>query len=162
MLPQETSPTYADDLIEHYRAVNRRIRSAPFKAQPRKPPPRIVQVPLRVMPSEEPPEPDPWVAVLATALAELDPDQRAAALTPHPCERVIAETCAEHGITREELLSPKRTRATAAIRMLAMWKCRQAGVSLPKIGRHFGNRDHTTVLHAVRKIDAQMRGGEAS
>jgi hypothetical protein len=34
-----------------------------------------------------------------------------------------------------------------------MWRCRQAGVSLPKIGRYFGGRDHTTVIHAVRKIE---------
>ena len=77
--------------------------------------------------------------------------------TPRVCTRIINEVCHEHGITRDELISPRRTLHLARIRQLAMWRCRQAGGSLPEIGRWFGNRDHTTVLHAVRKID-RLRG----
>ena len=38
---------------------------------------------------------------------------------------------------------------------------RHTGLSLPEIGKHFGGRDHTTVMHAVRKIDNQIETDEA-
>ena len=154
MLPRENSLTYFNDLIEHYRDVDRRIRTAPFKAKPGKPQARPVERP-GVAPEPEP-EPEPPDEIEA-AFAELGDELAAKIRTPHPCTRIINEVCLEHGITREELISPGRTLHLARIRQLAMWRCRQAGVSLPEIGRWFGNRDHTTVLHAVRKIDA-MKG----
>ena len=158
MLPRENSLTYFNDLVEHYRDVNRRIANAPFKPKPPK---------LQFRPVEPPqPEPEPKTvdeleqerlsAEMEAALAELGEELAAAILTPHPCTRIINETALEHGIPRQRLLSPDRTQYTVRIRQLAMWRCRQAGVSLPVIGRYFGNRDHTTVLHAVRKIEAEM------
>ena len=48
----------------------------------------------------------------------------------------------------------RRTRAVARPRQIAMWLCKQLTTrSLPDIGRRFGGRDHTTVLHAVRRIE---------
>jgi hypothetical protein len=152
MLPSETSLTYANDLTQHYRDVNRRIRDAALKLEPRAA--RAVPAErLGVAPEPEPEAPD----VVAQALAELGDALAATILTPSPCTRIINETCLEHGIPREDLISPSRTQRLARIRQLAMWRCRQAGVSFPEIGRHFG-RDHSTVLHAVRKIEAE-RGG---
>jgi hypothetical protein len=154
MLPSENSLTYFNDLIEHYRGVHQRLRNAPFKPKPRA---------VQAMPAERPgvaPEPEPEPEPpdeLAAALAGLDDALTAAILTPHPCTRIINETCLEYGISREEMIGPGRTKHIVRIRQLAMWRCRQAGVSLPKIGRYFGGRDHTTVIHAVRKIEATMR-----
>jgi hypothetical protein len=155
MLPPENSLTYFNDLIEHYRAVDRRIRSAPFK-------PKLAMP--QAIPAERPgvaPEPEPEPPTeMETAFAQLGDDLVARILTPHPCTRIINETCLERGISREEMIGPNRTMHIVRIRHLAMWRCRQAGVSLPEIGRHFGGRDHTTALHAVRKIEAEMAANE--
>jgi chromosomal replication initiator protein len=54
-----------------------------------------------------------------------------------------------------DLLSERRNRAIARPRQAAMWLAKQLTTrSLPDIGRRFGGRDHTTVLHAVRRIEA--------
>ena len=54
-----------------------------------------------------------------------------------------------------DLLSERRNRAVARPRQAAMWLAKQLTTrSLPDIGRRFGGRDHTTVLHAVRRIEA--------
>jgi chromosomal replication initiator protein len=57
------------------------------------------------------------------------------------------------GVTIEELVSPRRSQSVAYPRQVAMYLCRElTDSSLPKIGREFGNRDHTTVMHATQKI----------
>ena len=54
----------------------------------------------------------------------------------------------------QELLSPRRSRSLARPRQIAMYLAKQHTTnSLPDIGRKFSNRDHTTVIHAVKKID---------
>jgi len=54
-----------------------------------------------------------------------------------------------------EFFSKKRTRAIARPRQVAMWLCREiTNHSYPEIGDAFGGRDHTTVIHAVKTIDA--------
>src|SRR4051812_14250179 len=168
MLPRENSLTYVSDLIEHYREVDPRIRTAPFKPKPGKPRPRLVERPgVAPEPEDKPQTVHEMKRKLLSdemdaAFAELGEELTAKIRTPHPCTRIINEVCREHDITREELISPCRTLHLARIRQLAMWRCRQAGISLPVIGRYFGNRDHTTVLHACRKIEAAMREGDAS
>ena len=54
----------------------------------------------------------------------------------------------------QEMLSPRRSRSLARPRQIAMYLAKQHTTnSLPDIGRKFSNRDHTTVIHAVKKID---------
>ena len=67
----------------------------------------------------------------------------------------IQKATAEHfGLKQADLLSQTRTRSIARSRQAAMWLCKQLTVrSLPDIGRRFGGRDHTTVIHAVRRIE---------
>jgi chromosomal replication initiator protein len=67
----------------------------------------------------------------------------------------IQKAAAEHfGLKQSDLLSERRTRAVARPRQAAMWLAKQLTTrSLPDIGRRFGGRDHTTVLHAVRRIE---------
>jgi hypothetical protein len=61
--------------------------------------------------------------------------------------------CAAFAVTRAEIESAQRQQPLAAVRQLAMALTRRlAARSLPEIGRHFGGRDHTTVIHAVRKM----------
>ncbi len=59
------------------------------------------------------------------------------------------------GVKVQDLKGPRRTRQMVVPRQIAMYLARQhTGLSLPEIGKRFGNRDHTTVLHAVRKVKA--------
>lgn len=71
----------------------------------------------------------------------------------------IQKRVAEHyNIRLADMSSPRRARAVARPRQVAMWLCKQLTPrSLPEIGRKFGGRDHTTVMHAVRKIDELRR-----
>ncbi len=60
-------------------------------------------------------------------------------------------------VPQEELRGAKRQRAVLRPRQLAMYLCRTlTDASLPDIGRAFGGRDHTTVLHAVEKIEREI------
>ena len=67
----------------------------------------------------------------------------------------IQRKVAEHfNIRLSDLIGPKRLRAYARPRQVAMWLAKQlTNRSLPEIGRKFGGRDHTTVMHGVRRID---------
>ena len=82
-----------------------------------------------------------------------------AALRGGPERRItvdeIQKTVAEHfNMKQVDLLSERRTRAIARPRQIAMYLCKQHTTrSYPDIGRRFGGRDHTTVLHGVRKIE---------
>jgi chromosomal replication initiator protein len=70
---------------------------------------------------------------------------------------IQASACAQFGISSEELLSPARTARIAWPRQVAMYLARElTGESLPAIGRYFGGRDHTTVLHACRRASLRI------
>ncbi len=70
---------------------------------------------------------------------------------------IQAQACAHFGITVEELLSGARTAQITWPRQVAMYLARElTGESLPAIGRQFGGRDHTTVLHACRRTTQRL------
>jgi chromosomal replication initiator protein len=71
----------------------------------------------------------------------------------------IQEAISERfGVTLEELVSPRRSQSVAYPRQVAMYLSRElTDSSLPKIGKEFGNRDHTTVMHATQKITRLIR-----
>ena len=63
--------------------------------------------------------------------------------------------CTHFRVTNAELLSKDRHRSVAFARQVAMYLCRQRlKSSFPELGRAFGNRDHTTVMSAVRKVES--------
>ena len=65
-------------------------------------------------------------------------------------------------IKQSDLESSKRTRNLSFPRQIAMYICRDlTELSLPKVGEAFGNRDHTTVLHACDKISTEMKLNES-
>lgn len=74
----------------------------------------------------------------------------------------IQRKVAEHfNIRLSDLIGPKRLRAYARPRQVAMWLAKQmTSRSLPEIGRKFGGRDHTTVMHGVRRIE-ELRAGDS-
>ncbi|HZJ05961.1 MAG TPA: chromosomal replication initiator protein DnaA [Nocardioidaceae bacterium] len=70
---------------------------------------------------------------------------------------IIAQTSAYFGISIDDLCGASRSRALVTGRQIAMYLCRElTDLSLPKIGQQFGGRDHTTVMHADKKIRTQM------
>jgi chromosomal replication initiator protein len=105
-------------------------------------------------------------AVAGARLSALSVDETQAllgsALRGGPERRItvdeIQKTVADHfSLKQADLLSERRTRAVARPRQIAMWLCKQHTTrSYPDIGRRFGGRDHTTVLHGVRKIEELM------
>ena len=63
-----------------------------------------------------------------------------------------------YNVARADLLSPRRARSIVVPRQIGMYLAKKlTSRSLPEIGRRFGGRDHSTVLHAVRKIEDQMK-----
>jgi chromosomal replication initiator protein len=102
------------------------------------------------------------VARLGDGVCTLSLDEAQAILRPHLRggeKRVtvddIQKATADHfGMKQADLISERRNRAIARPRQAAMWLAKQLTTrSLPDIGRRFGGRDHTTVLHAVRRIE---------
>jgi chromosomal replication initiator protein len=67
--------------------------------------------------------------------------------------QIISKTAAAANVTEAQLIGPSRKQPLARWRQIAMYLCRElTDLSLPKIGAHFGGRDHTTVIHAVERI----------
>ncbi len=70
---------------------------------------------------------------------------------------IMRETADYFGVSVEALQSADRSRVLVTARQIAMYLCRElTELSLPKIGQTFGGRDHTTVMHAYKKISEQM------
>jgi chromosomal replication initiator protein len=74
-------------------------------------------------------------------------------------QRVVSK---HFNVSKQDLLSSRRTRSIVWPRQIAMYLAKSLTLrSLPEIGRRFGGRDHTTVLHAVRKVEEQIGNDEA-
>jgi chromosomal replication initiator protein len=70
---------------------------------------------------------------------------------------IMAQTAAYFGLSMDDLCGTSRSRVLVTARQIAMYLCRElTDLSLPKIGQQFGGRDHTTVMHADRKIRSLM------
>lgn len=73
-------------------------------------------------------------------------------------EDILKLVANHYSVSRPDILSSRRTANVVRPRQIAMYLAKTLTLrSLPEIGRRFGGRDHTTVLHAVRKIDAQAQ-----
>ncbi len=83
-------------------------------------------------------------------LRDLIPDSATSEIT---APTIMAVTADFFGITIEEMCGPGKTKIIAQPRQIAMYLCRElTDLSLPRIGQMFGGRDHTTVMHADKKI----------
>ncbi|WP_279482797.1 chromosomal replication initiator protein DnaA [Aureimonas sp. SK2] len=76
-------------------------------------------------------------------------------------EDILKFVSRHYNVSRTDILSARRTRTIVRPRQIAMYLAKtMTPRSLPEIGRRFGGRDHTTVLHAVRKIEAERSADE--
>ncbi len=91
---------------------------------------------------------------LEEAMALLQPNLKVSVERRVTVDEIQKLTADHFGLKQADLLSERRTRSVARPRQVAMWLCKQHTTrSYPDIGRRFGGRDHTTVLHAVKKIE---------
>ena len=74
------------------------------------------------------------------------------------CDFIKETVCKYFSVNKEDLEGNKRSNEIAFPRQIAMYLCREvANMSFPKIGEDFGNRDHSTVMHAYRKIAKEVK-----
>ena len=89
-------------------------------------------------------------------IAELIPTARRAP-TSTPVEEIQEQVASSFGISRAELVGPTRAATPLRARQLAIFLTRElTDLSLPQIGRLFGGRDHSTVLNALRRVEAGL------
>ncbi|BCW51627.1 chromosomal replication initiator protein [Arthrobacter sp. 1088] len=94
------------------------------------------------------------VALAEMVLKDLITDDGAQEIT---AKQILDQTADYFKLSMEELCSKSRTRTLVTARQIAMYLCRElTDMSLPKIGQELGGRDHTTVIHADRKIRELM------
>jgi chromosomal replication initiator protein len=91
------------------------------------------------------------------------PAHEAIAFLPVPSERmpkwrrIAIEVCHKHGVSMVDVLSSRRDRSSVAARHEAFYRCKEeTTMSLPSIGRMFGGRDHSTVIHGIAKHKQRM------
>lgn len=114
-----------------------------------------------------PPPPRPVFTIPITPPAPIRRAEPLRFVNPNePRERaadVIAEIAAKYGLTYDDMVSHRRTRDFAWPRQHAYWEVKRRchHLSLPQIGKAFGGRDHTTILHGVRAHEQRMAEGVA-
>ena len=94
------------------------------------------------------------LAITEVVLKDLLPSDIGPEIT---AAQIMAATAQYFGVTVDDLCGSSRSRVLVTARQIAMYLCRElTDLSLPKIGQAFGGRDHTTVMHADRKIRQLM------
>lgn len=94
----------------------------------------------------------------AMAIADLIGNREPRRIRIEEIQKVVAR---HYNVTKHDLLSARRTRTVVRPRQIAMYLAKtMTPRSFPEIGKRFGGRDHTTVLHAVRKIEGMVAADE--
>ncbi len=142
-------PASSAAMIERYREARRNLWTSPL--------PQLAPEPKR------PPAQVAWpvpVPVSASPLPQPAPERLSVILTPRERTKRLSVKLIVHAVARyydlptRDLFSGRRTAQIVRPRQIAMWLARRVMLaSLPHIGRCIGGRDHTTVLHGVRRID---------
>ncbi len=87
-------------------------------------------------------------------LKDLIPEAQSPEIT---ASTIMGQTASYFGLSIDDLCGTSRSRVLVTARQIAMYLCRElTDLSLPKIGQQFGGRDHTTVMHADKKIRSLM------
>jgi chromosomal replication initiator protein len=93
------------------------------------------------------------------ALADIISPDVKKAITPEDILSMVAE---HYGVTEKDIIGNKRSSKIVIPRQIAMYLCRElTGTSLKGIGKIIGNRDHTTVMHGIEKIENELSTNES-
>lgn len=96
------------------------------------------------------------VEMAREALKDFTDSDSQKAITVH---RIMETVCERYNLRMEDMESKKRTKELAYPRQIAMYMCRKlTDVPLANIGKDFGGRDHTTVIHACEKVTEDLNG----
>lgn len=105
-----------------------------------------------------------YSSLIDEPLTEETAEKALADIMPNPddteisAQSIIQHTAEYFDVTVESLTGTGKTRAVAHARQIAMYLCRElTQLSLPRIGQHFGGKDHTTVMYADRKIRKEIK-----
>jgi hypothetical protein len=151
LLPE---PQTKAEMIARYKAARANLNPKPQyllrpdKAPPVVPPPEVVvdAPPLRPMAR--------LLLSLGAWIVEKPPEPLIPYHLQNSVRRIQQLTAREMGTSVPDMVSNRRTARMALARQIAMWIAKEKTPnSYPSIGRSFGNRDHTTVMHAWRKIE---------
>lgn len=75
-----------------------------------------------------------------------------------PISMIIRVVAKQYNLRPDDIISDRRTKACVIPRQVACWLAKQMTLaSLPHIGRQMGGRDHTTILHAIRRVDLRRQ-----
>ena len=159
----------------HAEAVQKlRMRSAASVPAPigaEQAPAEVQRPPLALVPQPVMQPPVPLSAEAAAALAPetaLSAEQKEAVrqfrdALPEKVRifrQIELDVCVAYCVSRHDLWSSRRTNILCSARQEAYWRLRhESRRSYPEIGRACGGRDHTTILHGVRKMDCMLTGG---
>ncbi len=101
----------------------------------------------------------PSISVASSAVKDITSENEP---TPVVFDKVIKEISREFNVSEEDILSKKRMEAITFARQIAMYVMREVtDLSLPEIGQTFNGRDHSTVHHAIHKIDEKIKTNPA-
>ncbi len=147
----------AEALRQHYEELERRQRMAMATPQPALVPPPPTSPVTPTLPAREPVDrATPGEQTIKDVPDRLWARRLAHA---HPIQRVIMVTAREFGLELSDITGPRRSAHIVRPRQVAMYLAKTLTAhSLPEIGRRFGGKDHTTVLHAVRKVEGLIAG----
>lgn len=138
-----------DEWRNHYRAVRARLHTPPKKVEP--PPAPKASTSYRVRDIIDLTE---WPRLY---LVPIGPEREMA--NHEKAKIILYSTAKKYGYTVVDLRSDRRDAYLVACRQEACWEIKnQTTWSLPHIGRFMGGRDHTTILHAIRKHQARVDG----
>lgn len=99
------------------------------------------------------------IALAENSLKDIFSENASAPLTTDLIQEIVAN---HYNIRVEDIQGSKKPKNIAFPRQVSMYLCRKLlDISLPKIGESFGGRDHTTVIHAISKIEKQMESDPA-
>lgn len=135
--------------VQHYSAIKRRLWGVPARPVSR---------------PQKPVGADPPMIARQVYTKPIGPGMGLVFIMPttlHRARRIMAETAALYGVSVIYLKSERRDALTCRARQHCYWTMRHETTwSLPRIARLFGNRDHTTALHGIRRHQARIDAGE--
>lgn len=153
----------AEEMQAHYAAVRARLAS-PMPPKPKPEPAPVIRfaAPVVVLPAVESKPPAVWDVQYSISMEPYKPtiDENGVGRYPK-LRQILVAGCHHFNMPLNEILSQRRTAAIVHARQVIMWLMKRDTLcSLPEIGRAFGGKDHTTILHGVRKIQAKVDRGE--
>ena len=153
----------------HYAEVRRRMNDAGRRYQESKLPPKprdnVIRVPFGTAVRVGSEGLKTWAAQVGpyTAKIEIFRPFTLPNSWKRSCWEIANEVSDHFGTAVIDTFSERRDKKIALARHVTWWRCRwETTRSFPEIAKFFGDRDHTTVLHAVKKIDALIASGELS